>query len=129
MGRGRSRFSVPPIAETLLPPRRRRSETQNKKHHMTTLEIKGDWNITKGKLKQKWAQLTDDGRISVSCNRRTQLSSRSEAMTVAVGFSPRWPQRGVRVAERRLNRWSAGFSLSGGDTLKRGLQPASRSDA
>jgi uncharacterized protein YjbJ (UPF0337 family) len=27
---------------------------------MTTLEIKGDWNITKGKLKQKWAALTDD---------------------------------------------------------------------
>jgi uncharacterized protein YjbJ (UPF0337 family) len=27
---------------------------------MTTLEIKGDWNITKGKLKQKWANLTDD---------------------------------------------------------------------
>ena len=26
---------------------------------MTTLEIKGDWNITKGKLKQKWGQLTD----------------------------------------------------------------------
>jgi len=29
-------------------------------HTMNTLEIKGDWNITKGKLKQKWAQLTDD---------------------------------------------------------------------
>ena len=27
---------------------------------MNTLEIKGDWNITKGKLKQKWAKLTDD---------------------------------------------------------------------
>jgi uncharacterized protein YjbJ (UPF0337 family) len=27
---------------------------------MTTLEIKGDWTITKGKLKQKWAKLTDD---------------------------------------------------------------------
>ena len=27
---------------------------------MNTLEIKGDWNITKGKLKQKWATLTDD---------------------------------------------------------------------
>jgi uncharacterized protein YjbJ (UPF0337 family) len=27
---------------------------------MNKLEIKGDWNITKGKLKQKWAQLTDD---------------------------------------------------------------------
>ena len=31
-----------------------------KKGHMTKLEIKGDWNIAKGKLKQKWAQLTDD---------------------------------------------------------------------
>lgn len=27
---------------------------------MNTLEIKGDWNITKGKLKQKWGALTDD---------------------------------------------------------------------
>lgn len=27
---------------------------------MTTLKIKGDWNITKGKLKQQWANLTDD---------------------------------------------------------------------
>ena len=27
---------------------------------MTTLEIKGDWNIVKGQLKQKWAGLTDD---------------------------------------------------------------------
>jgi len=26
---------------------------------MTTLKVKGDWNITKGKLKQKWAKLTD----------------------------------------------------------------------
>ncbi len=27
---------------------------------MNTLEIKGDWNIIKGQLKQKWAKLTDD---------------------------------------------------------------------
>jgi uncharacterized protein YjbJ (UPF0337 family) len=27
---------------------------------MNTLEIKGDWNVTKGKLKQKWAKLTDN---------------------------------------------------------------------
>lgn len=27
---------------------------------MDTLEIKGDWNIIKGQLKQKWAKLTDD---------------------------------------------------------------------
>ena len=27
---------------------------------MNKLELKGDWNITKGKLKQRWAKLTDD---------------------------------------------------------------------
>ena len=27
---------------------------------MNSLELKGDWNIAKGKLKQKWAALTDD---------------------------------------------------------------------
>lgn len=27
---------------------------------MNTLKIEGDWNIAKGKLKQKWAQLTED---------------------------------------------------------------------
>ncbi len=32
----------------------------NHLNSMNTLEIKGDWNITKGKLRQKWAQLTDD---------------------------------------------------------------------
>jgi uncharacterized protein YjbJ (UPF0337 family) len=35
-------------------------EQQQKETAMNTLEIKGDWNITKGKLKQKWANLTDD---------------------------------------------------------------------
>jgi uncharacterized protein YjbJ (UPF0337 family) len=27
---------------------------------MNKLEMKGDWNVTKGKLKQRWAKLTDD---------------------------------------------------------------------
>lgn len=27
---------------------------------MNQLQIKGDWNIIKGKLTQKWADLTDD---------------------------------------------------------------------
>lgn len=27
---------------------------------MNKLEFKGDWNIAKGKIKQKWAKLTDD---------------------------------------------------------------------
>jgi uncharacterized protein YjbJ (UPF0337 family) len=30
------------------------------KRLMNKLEIKGNWNIAKGKLKQKWGQLTDD---------------------------------------------------------------------
>jgi uncharacterized protein YjbJ (UPF0337 family) len=34
-------------------------QNKTKRKIMTTLEIKGDWNITKGKLKQKWAKLTD----------------------------------------------------------------------
>jgi uncharacterized protein YjbJ (UPF0337 family) len=33
---------------------------RTKRTIMNKLEIKGDWNITKGKLKQKWAKLTDD---------------------------------------------------------------------
>jgi len=32
---------------------------------MNTLEIKGDWNITKGKLQQKWAKLTNDDLLYV----------------------------------------------------------------
>ena len=27
---------------------------------MNTLEMKGNWNVVKGKLKQKWAKLTED---------------------------------------------------------------------
>lgn len=27
---------------------------------MNSLKMKGDWNIIKGTLKQKWAKLTDD---------------------------------------------------------------------
>jgi uncharacterized protein YjbJ (UPF0337 family) len=38
-----------------------KNKKQNAKQMiMNTLEVKGDWNITKGKLKQKWAKLTDD---------------------------------------------------------------------
>jgi len=37
-----------------------RNSRSKKGVSMNKLEIKGDWNITKGKLKQKWAKLTDD---------------------------------------------------------------------
>jgi uncharacterized protein YjbJ (UPF0337 family) len=37
----------------------KKTKNKTKQSIMNKLEIKGDWNITKGKLKQKWAKLTD----------------------------------------------------------------------
>jgi uncharacterized protein YjbJ (UPF0337 family) len=41
---------------------RQQNKTKQRKTHniMNTLELKGNWNIAKGKLKQKYAQLTDE---------------------------------------------------------------------
>jgi len=47
---------------------------------MTKLEIKGDWNITKGKLKQKWAKLTDDDLQYVE-GRQDELLGRIQKRT------------------------------------------------
>lgn len=38
----------------------RTDDEPESKRLMNKLEIKGNWNIAKGKLKQKWGQLTDD---------------------------------------------------------------------
>jgi uncharacterized protein YjbJ (UPF0337 family) len=35
-------------------------QTINRATTMNTLQAKGNWNIVKGKLKQRWSQLTDD---------------------------------------------------------------------
>jgi len=45
-----------------------------------TLEIKGDWNITKGKLKQKWAKLTDDD-LQYADGKRDELLGRIQKRT------------------------------------------------
>lgn len=47
---------------------------------MNTLEIKGDWNITKGKLRQKWASLTDDDLLYVA-GQRDELLGRIQKRT------------------------------------------------
>jgi uncharacterized protein YjbJ (UPF0337 family) len=47
---------------------------------MNTLEIKGDWNITKGKLKQKWAKLTDNDLTYVR-GREDELYGRIQKST------------------------------------------------
>jgi uncharacterized protein YjbJ (UPF0337 family) len=47
---------------------------------MNTLETKGDWNITKGKLKQKWATLTDNDLEYVQ-GQQTELYGRIQKRT------------------------------------------------
>ena len=47
---------------------------------MTKLEIKGDWNITKGKLKQKWAKLTDSD-LQYSEGKQDELIGRIQKST------------------------------------------------
>lgn len=47
---------------------------------MNELEIKGDWNITKGKLKQKWASLTDDD-LRYAEGRQDELIGRIQKRT------------------------------------------------
>jgi uncharacterized protein YjbJ (UPF0337 family) len=55
---------------------------QNKQPNtnMNTLEIKGDWNITKGKLKQKWAKLTEDD-LQFADGKRDELLGRIQKCT------------------------------------------------
>jgi uncharacterized protein YjbJ (UPF0337 family) len=47
---------------------------------MTTLAIKGDWNITKGKLKQKWAELTNSDLQYVE-GKQEELVGRIQKLT------------------------------------------------
>jgi uncharacterized protein YjbJ (UPF0337 family) len=47
---------------------------------MTKLEIKGDWNIIKGKLKQKWATLTDDD-LQFAAGKQEELMGRIQKRT------------------------------------------------
>ena len=47
---------------------------------MTKLEIKGDWNIIKGKLKQKWAKLTDDD-LQLAEGKQDELLGRIQKRT------------------------------------------------
>jgi len=47
---------------------------------MNTLEIKGDWNIIVGKLKQKWAKLTD-ADVQFSEGKEEELLGRIQKAT------------------------------------------------
>jgi len=47
---------------------------------MNTLGTKGDWNILKGKLKQKWAKLTD-GDLQYVDGKQDELFGRIQKCT------------------------------------------------
>ena len=47
---------------------------------MTTLQIKGNWNVIKGKLKQRYAKLTDDD-LRYSEGREEELVGRIQKVT------------------------------------------------
>jgi uncharacterized protein YjbJ (UPF0337 family) len=47
---------------------------------MNKLEMKGDWNVTKGKLKQRWAKLTDD-ELRYSEGQQDELVGRIQKRT------------------------------------------------
>ena len=47
---------------------------------MDKLEIKGDWNVIKGTLKQKWAKLTDDD-LQYAEGKQEELLGRIQKIT------------------------------------------------
>lgn len=47
---------------------------------MNTTTIKGDWNIAKAKLKQKWAKLTDDD-LKYADGKKDELIGRIQKRT------------------------------------------------
>lgn len=58
---------------------------------MNKLQIKGDWNILKGKLKQKWGDLTDDD-LDVAEGKADELLGRIQKRT---GHSAEEIQKGI----------------------------------
>jgi uncharacterized protein YjbJ (UPF0337 family) len=60
-------------------------KSQNKlfsKNMVTKLKLKGNWNIVKGKLRQKWAQLNEDDLLYVE-GREEELVGRIQKRTGA----------------------------------------------
>ncbi len=47
---------------------------------MNTLEFKGDWNMVKGKLREKWAYLTDND-LEFIAGRHEELYGRMQKRT------------------------------------------------
>jgi len=67
---------------------------------MNTLKLKGDWNIIKGNLKQKWAKLTDDDLQFID-GQQDELYGRIQKRTGETR----------QAVEAAIKEWSAALSL------------------
>jgi uncharacterized protein YjbJ (UPF0337 family) len=98
---------------------------------MNKLKVKGDWNITKGKLKQKWAKLTDDdlqyvegkndellGRIQKRTGETRELAGQAEANVERKLASAEIESKAKLDIERWENE-GGGFSFPGQHPIKR----------
>jgi uncharacterized protein YjbJ (UPF0337 family) len=63
---------------------------------MNNLQIKGDWNIIKGKLIQKWANLTDDD-LQYAEGQKDELIGRIQKRT---GESREAVEKALKDSER-----------------------------
>jgi uncharacterized protein YjbJ (UPF0337 family) len=67
---------------------------------MDKLEIKGDWNVIKGTLKQKWAKLTDDD-LEYAEGKQEELIGRIQKVT---GETREAVQKAIKDASFSLKR-------------------------
>jgi uncharacterized protein YjbJ (UPF0337 family) len=67
---------------------------------MNKLEIKGDWNIAKGKMKQKWAKLTDDD-LQFVAGKEDELIGRIQKRT---GEARENVERALRESSEELKK-------------------------
>jgi uncharacterized protein YjbJ (UPF0337 family) len=65
---------------------------------MNKLEMKGNWNITKGKLKQKWGRLTDDD-LDIASGNLDEVIGRIQKRT---GERREAIERAIEDAERSV---------------------------
>jgi uncharacterized protein YjbJ (UPF0337 family) len=98
---------------------------------MTKLEIKGDWNITKGVLKQKWAKLTDDdlqyveGKQDELLGRIQKRTGESrEAVEKAIKQANRVEVTGLRPSPLPHHRTCGSASGGSNQTTETGRKPS-----
>jgi uncharacterized protein YjbJ (UPF0337 family) len=74
---------------------------------MNKLEIKGDWNILKGNLKQRWAALTDDDLAYIEGEQGAllgRIQRRTGETREAVETSIREYRAAIAVADKSVHK-------------------------